>query len=67
MTDSADGTENLSVDLLIGADYSYCFVMDHVVRGSMDLVQSPPLPILAMSSKALYQFQLGLVKNNRLA
>ncbi len=33
MADSADGTESLSLDLLIGADYYYCLVMGHVVRG----------------------------------
>ena len=34
LADSGDGVHDLEVDLMIGADFAYSFLMDRVVRGS---------------------------------
>ena len=34
LADWGDGSVNLEVDVMIGADYVHKFLLDHVVRGS---------------------------------
>ena len=33
LADSGDGSQTCEVDLMIGADFCWCFMLDHVVRG----------------------------------
>ena len=61
LADSGDGVHDLDVDLMIGADFAYSFLMDHVVRGEPGLgpvatltrfgyVLSGPVPVSSQNN-----------------
>ena len=61
LADSGDGVHDLEVDLMIGADFAYSFLMDHIVRGEPGLgpvatltrfgyVLSGPVPVSSQNN-----------------